>query len=214
MRFVAIVGAVLTALVVQYAGRWGGAAYVTYARVDPGRAMVLEAREPWPTADGTAPPSGTWAAVLVPRPDGTTRLLVRARSGDAAASPSIGAALATALVYEPIGFVMERRLMLGLRERAEGRRPPAAWIDVTHVVLWAVTALLAAASAIAIALRRRSWWKPLAAATAALFVLTLLFFARPPLAVAIIAVAGLRWALSWAWQKPGAGTPATTGGAG
>ena len=44
----------------------------------------------------------------------------------------------------------------------------------------------------------------IAAGTVALFVLTLLFFARPPLLVAVVLVVGLRWVLAWGLRgEPG-----------
>jgi hypothetical protein len=85
--------------------------------VEPGRALVI----------------GTWAFVLVPLPGGRTRLLVRepypgwvrlvvpARLG-------VLRALAGMIDYacgEPLHFVMERKMMLGLKQHAEHSGTPA-----------------------------------------------------------------------------------------
>jgi len=87
-------------------------------RVEPGRALVI----------------GTWAFVLVPLPGGRTRLLVRESYPGwirLAVPPRFGVlrALGGAIDYafgEPLHFVMERKMMLGLKQRAEHRATPAA----------------------------------------------------------------------------------------
>jgi hypothetical protein len=101
--------------------------------LEPGRALVI----------------GTWAFVLRPLPDDRTRLLVRDRDWGylRAAAPRRLALLRAALravdylIGEPLHFAMERKMMLGLKQRAEsaatqpgpatstaedGRHPPAA----------------------------------------------------------------------------------------
>jgi hypothetical protein len=72
--------------------------------VVPGRAIVLD---------------GWGAFVLVPVNDTTTRMLVRTLGG---APPTIsGVPLASlgTLVFEPAHFIMQRRMLLGIKERAE-----------------------------------------------------------------------------------------------
>jgi hypothetical protein len=73
--------------------------------VEPHRALVLE---------------GWGAFVLEPLVDQTTRLIVRSRG------PGAWGRLAHYLFWEPAHFVMERRMLLGVKERAEhlaqGRR--------------------------------------------------------------------------------------------
>jgi hypothetical protein len=70
--------------------------------VDPGRALVLRY---W----------GIFA--LLPQEDGSTRMLIRTFGGDAG---TIGSAILF-LTFEPIHFLMERKMLLGIRDRAEGR---------------------------------------------------------------------------------------------
>lgn len=84
------------------------------ASVDPGESMVIEGRgqpgEPAPPYDFT------WAFVVQPHPHGATRLLVRERYGYT--KPW------SAAVVEPLAAVsalMSRRMLLGIRERAESR---------------------------------------------------------------------------------------------
>jgi len=82
------------------------------ALVEPGRALVLQGEAP----DGTTPPpyDGTWAFVLRDGPAGTTRLLMRERYGYTR--------WWSAAVLEPVELlsaVMSRRMLLGIRDRAE-----------------------------------------------------------------------------------------------
>jgi hypothetical protein len=74
--------------------------------VEKNRALVLGSA----AATAQIPPV-TWAFVLEEAPGHTTRLLIRWRSQT------------PATLLEPIHFTMERRMMLGLRERAESARP-------------------------------------------------------------------------------------------
>lgn len=93
--------------------------------VDPGRALVLisadpatEQPVPTPVDEGTG---ATWQWELHPvRGGAATRLVSRQRN----THPS-GQRLLWRLV-EPVGFVMERRMMLGIKERAESARVPGA----------------------------------------------------------------------------------------
>jgi len=58
---------------------------------------------------------GSWAFILKPTADGGTRLLIRVR-GDEAKSP--GRTLLNFLVFEPAHFIMERKMLLTLKEMA------------------------------------------------------------------------------------------------
>jgi hypothetical protein len=87
-------------------------------RLEPGRALVI----------------GTWAFVLVPLAGGRTRLLVRepypgwirlAVPSRLAVLKALGGAIDYAF-GEPLHFVMERKMMLGLKQRAEHAGTPDA----------------------------------------------------------------------------------------
>ena len=90
------------------------------ASVDPARALVLISADPQtgqPVHYTTPAKKGysiaTWQFILHPREANATRLLVRQRLSY---SPDL------AWVWrltEPVGFVMERKMMLGIRQRAE-----------------------------------------------------------------------------------------------
>jgi len=77
--------------------------------LEPYRALVLQ---------------GWGAFVLEPLGEGATRLIVRSRG------PGAWGHLSHYLFWEPAHFVMERRMLVGIKERAErlagDRRPPAS----------------------------------------------------------------------------------------
>ena len=95
------------------------------AGVEPGRALVLHAGA-WSPSEGTAESAGetpasystvSWMWFLEPIDETTTRLISRYRT-------DYGPGLANRLGYgtaimEPIGFAMSRKMLLGIKERAE-----------------------------------------------------------------------------------------------
>jgi hypothetical protein len=88
------------------------------AILEPGRALVLQGSLP---IARTPPFDSTWAFVLCEQPDGTTRLLSRERYGYRR--------WWAPFVVEPtqaISFVMSRKMLLGIRNRAERDSPFAA----------------------------------------------------------------------------------------
>jgi hypothetical protein len=90
------------------------------AAIDPGRSLVLVSADPkseqpaiYQTNAQKSYSIATWQFVLQPVDQNTTRLLARQRL---AYSPDL------AWVWwltEPVGFVMERKMLLGIRQRAE-----------------------------------------------------------------------------------------------
>jgi hypothetical protein len=79
------------------------------ARVDPPRALVLRQAPP------EHPWNGVWSFHVVPTGDGRCRLLSRGRTE---APAQVGLRVATRL-GEPVTLVMTRRMLHGIRERAE-----------------------------------------------------------------------------------------------
>ncbi len=78
------------------------------AVLDTDRALVLQPAEP--------EPRWTWAFVLRPMNDGTTRFVVRMRSHG---KENIRGKAADYVFWEPAHFVMERKMLYGVKERAE-----------------------------------------------------------------------------------------------
>jgi hypothetical protein len=93
--------------------RYGGKGCMRVARLEPGRDMVLVSPDDYDNAvtHGVAP-QGIWAFILEPVDERTTRLIVRSRSG-----PRPG--VFRYMVFDPIHFVMERKMMLSIRDLAE-----------------------------------------------------------------------------------------------
>jgi hypothetical protein len=78
--------------------------------MEPGQALVLRSVNPQTGAEGE-----TWGFYLLEKQSGLTRLVVRHR-----ATPGIDATERIFnTVFQPISFVMERRMLKGIRERAE-----------------------------------------------------------------------------------------------
>ena len=89
------------------------------ALVEPGEALVL--RGGVPMGDSTPPYDFTWAFVLREQPGERTRLLVRERY--------VYTQKWTPLLVEPveaISFVMSRKMLRGIRDRAESAVPKQA----------------------------------------------------------------------------------------
>lgn len=84
--------------------------------IDPGRTLVL----------GSAPDElktpASWVFHLRPLDDTTTRLIVRSRNGY---EPGFLNTLVWRLLTDPIYAVMERRMLIGIRDRAEAYALPA-----------------------------------------------------------------------------------------
>ncbi len=78
------------------------------AVLDPGRAIVLR-----PPDD---PPRWTWAFVLRPLDEERTRFVVRMRTKG---KRTLRGKVADVVFWEPAHFVMERKMLLGVKERAE-----------------------------------------------------------------------------------------------
>ncbi|MHB1413689.1 MAG: hypothetical protein ACYC1C_00400 [Chloroflexota bacterium] len=64
--------------------------------------------------------ASTWAFVLEPTPEGGTRLLVRWRARYDYLGSATPLAYLIGPLLEPVEFLMERQMLLGLRQRAEG----------------------------------------------------------------------------------------------
>jgi hypothetical protein len=95
------------------------------AHVEPPASLVLMGADPRPPhrVASIDDPAGvaTWQWQLRPTPDPRgTRLVSRQRLSH---PPTTGSSIMWHLV-EPVGFVMERRMLLGIRQRVERRRPP------------------------------------------------------------------------------------------
>jgi hypothetical protein len=110
----------------------GGGIGLTVVHKDPPGALVLAGLPAGMADDGDDDAAGdglrvSWAFVVRPR-DGGSRLLVRWRSS----YPSgLANDLANRWLLEPVHFVMERKMLLGIADRAE---------RIVHEPVWPLTA--------------------------------------------------------------------------
>ncbi|MGY1737532.1 hypothetical protein [Geodermatophilus sp. SYSU D00684] len=95
----------------RYLGRIPGQAW-RVAAVDPEHVLVLEQRPP------ENPRAGTWSLVLEAAGAERTRLISRHCT-----PPSSGLLARAAAAFWSLSSVMERGMLLGIKERAETRRP-------------------------------------------------------------------------------------------
>jgi hypothetical protein len=100
--------------------------YNPVARYEPGHALVLGAATDSPSQLRAGRPSSMWAFIVEPVDADRCRLVVRSR----------GRGLAARL-QGPVQFVMQRRMMLGIKQRAEGTWSPSA-ADVLVPLSWFV----------------------------------------------------------------------------
>jgi hypothetical protein len=94
---------------------------MTIAVLEPERAFVIRSGAPGepPQAPGSffkGELAWSWGFYLEPLDEGATRLIVRSR---AAWADTLAARLAKPVVLEPVHFLMEERMLRGIRERAE-----------------------------------------------------------------------------------------------
>ncbi len=94
----------------------------TVAIVEPGRALVLTSRpgDDAPGAASTRTTDGLWAFHIIPDGDDGCRLVERGKNG-------WGTSMAERLFFSPlflapVGFVMSREMLLGIKERVETLR--------------------------------------------------------------------------------------------
>jgi|SRR5271157_887846 len=97
--------------------RYGGRGRTIVAELIPDRAMIMVSPDDAEIASRNGQASnGTWGLVLDPIDAHTTRLIVCTRGGE---SHGLGGKLFAWLVFDPAHFIMERKMMLGIKQRAE-----------------------------------------------------------------------------------------------
>lgn len=165
----------------------GSARLLSYA---PGRHLMFASRALGATVDD--PEVGLWGFAVQPVDAGHTRLLAVSRSSREASPLVAGFARA---VFEPAHYVMERRMLLNVRELAEGGTTSRAG-EIADVMLWTLTLLLLLVALAAVA-RRRRWWPALVVAVLAAITFQVLTLLQPPTAVSAGLVLWLGASLWW-----------------
>jgi hypothetical protein len=93
--------------------RYGGNARMVVVQLVPDRAMVLVMPPDFETAmRGQRPKDGIWQFLLEPIDDHSTRLIMRGCGPE-------GFSILRREIFDPGHFIMERGMMLGIKERAE-----------------------------------------------------------------------------------------------
>jgi hypothetical protein len=152
--------------------RAGGIGKAPLALHEPGRALVFYTRRPTTTFED--PPDGTWAFIVEPVGADTSRLIMRSRGRG---NPGLLGAAFERSVFEPLHFAMERKMMAGVKARAEGG-PVSETRDNLQVLLWALTFWLFVASAV-LAVRGRNARRHVLTFTAAGVVFAVLTLGQP-----------------------------------
>lgn len=160
-----------------------------------GGMMNMLKTEPGKWLLGSAPSGAfgwTWLWNIAPTDAGPTRLVIRMKIQ---APPEMSNPVIT-FVFDAGGFIMERKMMEGLKLRAEGGTEQP-YVQVVEIILWAAAFALGIAAAVFFLIQRR-WLKPLAVGVAAVLVLLALTYLQPALWIRIVLdivlLAGLWWA--------------------
>lgn len=160
----------------------GGEGFAELQRIDPGHALVFGTRQLGTRL--TQPTDGTWAFIVQPRDAQHSRLVVRGRGAGYA---SFWARAFERLVFEPVHFMMERKMMEGIKGRAEGRSG-SPLTDLIEVTLFA-SCLAMLISAVVHVVRWPTGARSLLFIVALALAFQLLTFVQPPWIVGLLIVA-------------------------
>lgn len=109
--------------------RYAGQARLVVARLDPGEAMVLVSPDDYDRLFDGGLAKGTWSFILKAIDENTTRFIMRGRGRPIGALEQV----IDKTVFEPAHFIMERRMMLSIKELAERKavdsRPKKQLVD-------------------------------------------------------------------------------------
>ncbi len=97
-------------------------------------------------------------------------------------------------------FIMEQRMMNGIKAHAEGWTEPP-YQETVEIILWFVALLVGLAAGVMFVMRK-AWIAPLALAVASVAVLMVLTFGQPPIAIRVVLDLGLIAALAAALRAP------------
>jgi hypothetical protein len=164
------------------------------------RVRVLEPGQVLATTSASGDAS---AWVLVPSDAGSTRLIVRERVGSAGGGRLTGVVddARRWLIWDPMHFVMQHRMLLGIKARAEGHLNPPLVVELAARAGW----LVAGGTVLALFLRRRRAWPwlalPVVATLPALLTAGDADAALAGFLAVGIATLGAVW-FGWRWWSP------------
>ena len=172
----------------------GGAGFATLRTYLPRRALGFAARSFGSGLDN--PEDGSWSMVLEPITAGRTRFLIRGRG---AQGLSLLGVSFDRSIFEPIHFVMERRMMVGIKQLAEtGNRGRVS--NHVLVVMWTITFVVFVIAGV-LAVRAKDWRRPLIGFAVAGIVFQVLTLGQPPAPVGLTLV-WMVLALLWWPSQP------------
>ncbi len=172
-----------------------GAGYAVLRAYVPGRALGFATWFAGTTPTG--PADGSWSFVLQPLSDSTTRLLVRGRG--APGRSLLGLAFDRS-IFEPMHFAMEKRMMLGIEDLAEGSARHR-YVNHAQVVLWFVTFAMFVVGLGSVFVGP-VWRRKLTGTVTAAIVFQVLTLGQPPIDVAVLLVL-VTGAVLWWPVQPG-----------
>lgn len=159
---------------------------VPVLQVNPNQSLLLGGSD---SANAT-----TWAFLLIPVEAQSTRLLVRYRT---AYPPTLANQLFQRLFVQPASLFMQKRMLIGIQQRAEGTFVSAT-SDNIQIILWLVLAVIWAFTLLLILFRRRWLRFFLVGVFTGLMLLGFIAWQPPVFAgilLVIINLAGLVWAI-------------------
>jgi hypothetical protein len=134
-----------------------------------------------------------WALVVRATTTGRTRLIARSRGPRQPHLGVIGDFFVWDVAFDTVHFVMERKMLEGIKRRAEGGRIFSALEDDIQVLLWTIAFLIMAGAAIAAMLRRR-FVRRIVLAWGAFGAWMFLMLIQPPIAVGFVLIGVLLYA--------------------
>jgi hypothetical protein len=143
--------------------------------VEPGRAIAY---------------SPGYAMVVEPIHPTETRLIARGRGPRGPHLGRIADFLVWDVLYDTVHFVMERKMLEGIKRRAEGAQIDSPLADDVQVLLWTIAFAITLSSTIGVFFGKR-FWPQLTVAWAAIVVWMFLMLVQPSIAVGVPLVIAL-----------------------
>jgi hypothetical protein len=150
----------------------------------------------WILAEDNIPDLGwTWLWYLQPQGD-QTRMLIRMRIQT---PPGMQGSEAIKFVLNLGGFLMERNMMEGVRDRAQGFFEPL-WTEYAEIAVWLVTLVCGILYAIKF-VNRKEWIVPFALAVSSVLILIWFTFGQPVVWLRVVIDLGLLGGVVWLYKK-------------
>jgi hypothetical protein len=131
-----------------------------------------------------------YAMVIKPIYPTETRLIARGRGPRGPHLGQIADFFVWDVLYDTVHFVMERKMLEGIKRRAEADPVDSPLADDVQVLLWAIAFAITVASTIGVFFGKR-FWPQLTAAWAAIVVWMFLMLVQPSIAVGVPLVIAL-----------------------